>query len=215
MRTRVLPRYPISHHLSTHSHLFPSLSSLELVLLHGESHIQKLLLLSEMDGLQTRGDRRAGAATSIHDVLAVVVLGVVEKSLDTGLGVAPSSGVQGLLLGPDNGLGVGVLVEVVAELLPWEGVELLNTGDGDVVKLVLGAVLMQRGINLARAENDAFNLLRSLDFTRLVSRVGDDPSELGVAGEFFNVRASKGVTEKGLGEEDDKGWVKSVPVISK
>lgn len=158
-----------------------------------------------MRGLQTRGDRRAGAATSIHDVLAVVVLSVVEKGLNTRLSIRPSTSVEGLLLGPDNSLGIRVLVEVVAELLPWEGVELLNAGDGDIVKLVLGAVLMQRRIDLARAENDTLNLLGGLDVTGLVGGVGNDPSELGVTDKLLDVRASKRMTEERLGEEDDKG----------
>lgn len=139
-------------------------------------------------------------------MLAVVVLGLVEQSLETGLGKAPGTSVEGLLLGPDDGLGVGVLVQVLAELLPREGVELLNTGDGHVVELVVGAVLLESGVDLARAENDTLNLLGSLDVSRLVSGVGDDPAELRVTSELLNVGASNGVTEEGLGEEDDKGW---------
>jgi len=119
-----------------------SLLSLELVLLYRESHLHQLLLLSRVRGLQTRRDGGAGATASVHDVFPVMVLGVVKEGLDTRLGVAPRAGIQGLLLGPDDSLGVAVLVEVVTELLPWEGVELLVTGDGDVVNLLLGAVLV-------------------------------------------------------------------------
>src|SRR5262245_4577397 len=97
-----------------------------------------------MRGLQSSGHRRAGATASVHDVLAVVELGLVQESLDTGLGEAPGTSIQRLFLSPDDSLGVGVLVEVLLQLLPREGVELLNTCDGNVVDVVVGTVLLQR-----------------------------------------------------------------------
>jgi hypothetical protein len=73
-------------------------------------------------------------------------------------------------------------------LLPREGVQLLDTSQGHVVNLVLFAILVQAGPNLTSAENDSVNLLRSLDSSSLVLRVGDDPLELSVgASEFLNV----------------------------
>lgn len=134
-----------------------------------------------------------------------MVLRAVEQSLDARLSVAPSTSVERLLLRPDDGLGVRVLVEVLAELLPGEGVELLDTGDGNVVDLVVGAVLVKTGIDLARAEDDAVNLLGSLDLARLVGWVGDDPLELGLANELLNVGAGERMTEESLGEEEDEG----------
>lgn len=159
-----------------------------------------------MHRLQTSGNGSAGVTASIHDVLAVVVLGVVEQSLDTGLSEAPGTGVKRLLLAPDNGLGVGVLVKVLLQLLPREGVQLLNTGKGNVVDLVVGTVLVQSSPDLTRAQNDTLNLLRSLDSASLVLGIGDDPLEAGIGtAEVLNVGASKRVTEEGLGEENDKG----------
>lgn len=178
---------------------------LELVLLNTESHLQQILLLRLVHVFQTSGDRGTGVATRIHDVFSVMVLSLVEKRLDTGLDKTPSTSVEGLFLCPHNGLGVRVHVEVFLELLPWEGVELLDACEGDVVNLVVGAVLVQGGPDLASAENDAVNLLGGLDGAGLVLGVGDDPLEAGIrASEVFNVRAGKGMTQQGLGEEDDE-----------
>lgn len=159
-----------------------------------------------MRRLKTSGHRGAGVTAGVHDVLAVVMLSLVEESLEAGLSETPGTGVQRLLLGPDNGLGVGVLVKVLLELLPWEGVKLLNAGDGDVVDLLLGTVLVQSGVDLTSAENDTINLLVRLDVAGLMRRVGDDPLELRVPGELLNAGTGKRVTEKSLGEEDDESY---------
>lgn len=158
-----------------------------------------------MHVFQTSGDRGTGVATRIHDVLSVMVLGLVEQRLDTGLDKTPGTSIEGLFLCPHNGLGVGVHVEVFLELLPWEWVELLNAGEGDVVNLVVGTVLVQGSPDLARAENYAVNLLGRLDGASLMLGVGDDPLKAGIrASEVFNVRAGKGMTQQGLGEKDDE-----------
>lgn len=139
-------------------------------------------------------------------MLAVMVLSLVEKSLNTRLSKAPSTGVEGLFLSPDNRLGVGVAIEVLLELLPREGVKLLETGDGDVVDLVVGTVLVQGGVDLTRADDDTVDLLTGLDGALLVLRVFDEGAELSVlADEVLNARAGKRVTEQRLGEEDDEG----------
>lgn len=141
-----------------------------------------------MNILQTSCHRGAGVTTSIHDVLAIVVLGLVQQRLDTRLCEAPGSRVERLLLCPDNGLGIGVHVQVLLQLLPREGVQLLNAGEGHVVNLVLGTVLVQAGPHLTCAEDDSVNLLGSLDSTSLVLRVRNDPLESSVgAGEVLNV----------------------------
>ena len=158
-----------------------------------------------MRRLLASSDRSGRSTASVHDVLAVVVLGVVKESLEARLSVRPGAGVEGLLLGPNDGLGVRVLVEVLTELLPREGMELLDTGESDVVDLVVLAVLEESGIDLTGAENDTLNLLRGLDLTSLVSRVLKDPAEVSVVSELLDVGASDGVAEEGLGEEDDEG----------
>lgn len=196
--------YPPALSFTKHPHS-KDLLPLELVLSHGKSALQKILLLLGVRRLETGGHRRAGVAAGVHHVLAVMVLRAVEQSLDARLSVAPGTSVERLLLRPDDGLGVRVLVEVLAELLPGEGVELLDAGDGNVVDLVVGAVLVKTGIDLARAEDDAVNLLGSLDLARLVGWVGDDPLELGLANELLNVGAGERMTEESLGEEEDEG----------
>lgn len=137
-----------------------------------------------------------------------MVLGLVQECLDTGLGEAPSTRVKRLLLRPDDGLGVGVAVEVLLELLPREGVELLETRDGDIVNLVLGAVLVQSGVDLTRAEDDAVDLLAANKGAVLVSRVLNEGAELGVlTGEVLDAGAGERVAEERLGEENDKGYM--------
>lgn len=84
--------------------------ALELVLLYGKSHLQKLLFLFLVDLLQACRHGSARVAASVHDVLAVVVLGLVEQRFYAWLREAPRSGVERLLLRPDNSLCVGVLV---------------------------------------------------------------------------------------------------------
>jgi len=55
-------------------------------------------------------------------MLPVVVFGVIEQSLDSRLGEAPCTGIERFLLAPDNSLGVWIHIEVLFQLLPWEGV---------------------------------------------------------------------------------------------
>jgi len=138
-------------------------------------------------------------------MLAIMILRAVQEGLNAGLGVAPSASIKRLLLGPDDGLGVGIRIQVLAELLPREGMQLLDAGDGDVVEAVVGAVLDEGSIDLAGAEDQAVDLVVRLDGTRLVGRVGDDPAEGGLADELLDVRAGDRVAQEGLGEEEDQG----------
>lgn len=161
-----------------------------------------------MGGLETSGDGSTRVSASVHDVLPVVVLGVVEKSLDSGLGEGPGTGVEGLLLAPDDRLGIRVGVEVVAELGPGEGVELLNTGDGSVGDLVGLTVLEEAGEDLAGTENDTLDLLGLVDLEGGVLGVRgvlNDPLEVALTSEVLDVGAGKRVTKKSLGEEGDEG----------
>jgi len=164
-----------------------------------------------VQSLVTRSDGRARSTSRIHDMLAVVMLGVVEQGLKARLREAPCTGVERLLLAPNNGLGVGVLVKVLLQLLPREGVKLLEAGESNVVNLVVSAVLGQSSPDLTRAEDDAVNLLLGLDGAGLVLGVRDDPAEVRVIGELLNVGASQRVAEQSLGEEDDE-WLAELTV---
>lgn len=181
------------------------LLALELILFHRESHLEEVRLLLGVDVLETSRHGRAGVAASVHDVLAVVVLSLVQQSLDTRLREAPGSGVERLFLAPHDGLSVGVHVEVLLELLPREGVELLDAGEGHVIDLVLRAVLVEGRPDLTAAQNHAVNLLGSLDGASLVLGIRDDPLEAGIlASKLLNVGPSKRVAEESLGEEDNE-----------
>jgi hypothetical protein len=156
-----------------------------------------------VDGLKTGSDGGGTGTTSVQNVAAVVVLGGVEQALNTGLGVRPGTGVEGLLLTPDNVLGVGVAVKVLLQLSPGEGVQLLNTGDGGVADTVGFTVLNEGGVNLTRAENNTFDLLGLVN-GGTVTLLGDDPLEVRITAQGLNVGTGNGVTQQSLGEEDDQ-----------
>lgn len=60
---------------------------LQVILFNRESILKELLLLLEVDGLETGGNGSARSATGVQDMAAVVVLGRVEQGFKTGLGV--------------------------------------------------------------------------------------------------------------------------------
>lgn len=197
---------------SSRSKEMTHLLALQTVLVDGESILQELLLLLQVNGLETSGHGGARGTTSVQDVAAVVVLGRVQHSLNTGLDERPGTGVERLLLAPDDVLSVGVAVQVLLQLVPGEGVQLLHTSDGGVADAIGLAVLDKGGVDLARAHDHTLNLLVRLDSISLVGRVRDDPLEVGVTSEGLQVRAGNGMTQKRLGEEDDKGWLKDEKV---
>ena len=171
----------------------------------GKCIFKEFLLFLDVDGLETASHRRTRGTTSVEDVATVVVLCCVQQRLKTRLSEAPGTSVQRLFLGPNDVLGVGVAVEVLLQLSPGEGVQLLNTGDGGVADALGLTVLSEGSVDLTRAQNDALNLLGLLNGGS-VSVVRDDPLEVGVIGEGLDVRASNRVTEQSLGEEDDKSY---------
>jgi hypothetical protein len=139
--------------------------------------------------LQSSSDGGTWVTTSIHDVLTVMVFGVVEKGLDSRLGKRPSTSVKRFLLTPDDGVGILVFVKVFFQLLPWERVELFDTSDGNVFDALLGTVFVKLGVDLSGTENDSVDLLWLLDGCT-VRWVADDPLELRVTCKVFNWRTS-------------------------
>ena len=198
--------HPLPHLLYTSLSTTP-LRTLQLILLNSERHLQQILLLLHMRSFQARRHTSTRRSPSIHDVLPVVMFRVIQQRLNPRLHETPRSCIQRLFLCPHNRLGIGVHVEVVLEILPGEGVELLDTCDGSRGDFVGGAVFVDSGVGLAGTDDDALDLFGRVDgvcFGALcdlwgfVGRVGDDPSEVGVAGEVFNVGASKRVTKERL-----------------
>ena len=179
---------------------------LQLVLLDVKRHLQQVVLLLQMRPLQTRRHTRARIAPGVHDVLAVVEFGVVQQGLDPRLGEAPGTRVQRLLLRPHHRLGVAVHVQVLLELGPGKGIQLLDAGDGRVLELfwVGGAVLVQGCVDLAGAEDHALDLVGRADGAIVVGGVGDYPLEVRLPSEFIEVGAGKGVAEKRFAEEEDE-----------
>lgn len=187
------------------------LLALKLLLANTESILQQLRLLLNVVLLSTSRNRRRRVTSRIHDMLAVVVLSLVEHSLNTWLRESPSTSIEWLLLCPDNSLGVWIGVEVVLDLLPWEWVKLLDTSDGGVGDVVVGAVLEESGVDLSGTEDDALDLLLLLDGLAVLG-ILNYPAEVGVTSELLDGRAGNGVTEKSLREKDDECYIVLVMV---
>lgn len=126
-----------------------SLLSLQLLLSDTESHLQHIQLLFQMRPFQSRSHTGTGIPSSIHDMLSIMMLGVIQQRLDSRLRETPCASIQRLFLSPYDGLSVRVHIEILLELLPWEGVELFNTGDGDGVEVVLFAMFVKGDVSLA------------------------------------------------------------------
>jgi hypothetical protein len=171
--------------------------------MNGKGILEELLLFLKMDTLETGGHGSTRRTTSVENVATVVVLSLVEQSLNTRLGVAPGTRIQRLLLAPHNVAGIGVTVEVLLKLSPREGMKLLDTSDGSVADTICLTVLHQRSVNLSGAQNDTLDLLRLIN-RGAMGRVRDDPLEVGFASEVLNVGAGNRMTEKRLREEDYK-----------
>ena len=68
---------------------------------------------------------------------------------------------------------------------------------------MLGAVLVEGGVDLARAEDDAVDLVRGKDGRVFVGGVGDDPLEVRLTSEVFDGGTRERVAEEGFREEED------------
>ena len=102
---------------------------------------------------------------------------LLEQRLDSGLRETPCTSVERFLLTPDNGLGVGIHIQVFFQQLPWEGVQLFYTSDGGIFQAIVCTMLVERSIDLTTAEDDTVNLCRLVDGLAVL-RVWDDPLEL-------------------------------------
>lgn len=162
-----------------------NLFAFQLVLGNSESCFQQLGFLLCMTGLKTSGHTSAWISTCIHDMLSIVVLGVVQQCLDSRLSETPSTGIERFFLSPNDGLGVRVHIKIFLKLLPWEGVELFDTSECCVFDVIIGTVFAQSRINLSSAEDNTLNVLRLVDRFAMFG-IRNDPAELRVTGEFFN-----------------------------
>lgn len=132
-----------------------------------------------------------------------MVFGVVQEGFNARLSKAPCSGIQWLLLTPNDRLCVGIHVEILLEQLPGEGVELLDASDGCVLVTLVGTMFVKSGVDLTSAENDAIDFIWFGDGVAML-RVGDNPLELRFASELLNTRSGNGVTEQRLREENNE-----------
>lgn len=132
-------------------------------------------------------------------MLSVMILGLIEQGLNSGLREAPATRIQRLLLAPDDRFSIGVHVEVFLELCPRERIQLFNASNGGVLKVVDVArtMLVQGSVDLASAQNDPFDFLRRQDGIAMFW-IRDDPLEVRVSSEVLNRGSCKWVTEQGL-----------------
>lgn len=154
-----------------------TLLALQLILLHVKRLLQQLLLLLNMTTLQPSRDTGTRISSCIHDMLAIMELGVIQQRLDTRLREAPRAGIQGLFLTPDDCLGVLVGVEVVAQLRPGERVELFDASDGRVLDFVGFDVFAEGGVDLTRAEDHTIDVGGFVDGLAVFG-IRDDPFEV-------------------------------------
>lgn len=84
-----------------------------------------------------------------------------------------------LFLCPDDVLRVGILFQVGFDFTPREGVQFLDARDGCIAEAVGGSVLDQRGVYLARTEDDTRDLVLAVYSAGFVFWVGKNRLEGG------------------------------------
>lgn len=107
-----------------------------------------------MASLETSSNASARIPSCILNIFARVMLCIADDGIQSWLYKAPATGVKRLLLGPDDFVQIGVFVQLITELRPREGVQLLNANDSDIINLVSFAVFDKRGVYLTRANQE-------------------------------------------------------------
>lgn len=75
-----------------------------------------------MASLEASSNAGTRIPSCILNIFSRVVLGIADYGIQSRLYKAPATSIKRLLLGPDDFLHVGILVQLVAELRPREGV---------------------------------------------------------------------------------------------
>src|SRR5271166_195428 len=142
----------------------------------GEAVVEEGLELGEVFRREARGGRRRRRAPSVARALRKTAdLG--KHPFEIGLDEEPGAHVLGLLLAPDD-LGFLEARQFLDQRLQGERIELLDAQKVDVVDAALLSLLIKVIVDLARAEDDAADLvvLGELDFLAPV-RLGLIPQE--------------------------------------
>jgi len=127
--------------------------------------------------------------------------------------IRPRAHVLRLLLAPDQAGVAAVGVGDFGEAVAMQRVELLDADDRGIGDLVLLAVVEEVVVDLARAEDDAVDFV-GFDNRFAVFRVGNDPLEVRLFCEVFDIGAGNWVSEQGFREEDNESWIKSQLKVS-
>lgn len=104
-------------------------------------------------GLSVTSRRRSTDLTTSIANFSVLHTEVLQCVAQAGLNEGPGTLVLVLLLAPSN-LSVRILLELIDKREEWEGRQLLESQDSDVVLAELLALLNQVVVDLARAEDD-------------------------------------------------------------
>mmetsp|Transcript_33147 Transcript_33147/g.28042 ORF Transcript_33147/g.28042 Transcript_33147/m.28042 type:complete len:365 (+) Transcript_33147:972-2066(+) len=167
-----------------------------------EGRRHELLDLRRMDSAIAR--RRRGSRVPPH-VADALLVDRQEGGGESGLNKGPGTHVLRLLLHPHH-LGLGVFGGELLHQLERERRNLLERHDGNVVHLLILTPFHQLVVHLARAEEDALDLVGVLDDLRL--SLVDERLEKVARREVRNVRDHLRVAEEGLGRKDDERLAK-------
>lgn len=116
-----------------------------------------------------------------------MLLSCVEDSLEPGPRKRPWTIIKRLFLAPDDIRRVGILLQVFADFLPREWMELLDACNGCISNTMRLAVFCQCKVYLASAVDHSFNAT-SVEYRVLEAWIRDDRMEFGFPDEVLHVR---------------------------
>lgn len=131
------------------------------------------------------------------------MLRIADDCIQSWLYKAPATSVKRLLLSPDDFFHIWIFVQLVAELRPREGVQLLDANNNNIIDLVGFAVFDERSVNLTRT-NQETGTFRWIFNRGSVLGLRNQPLEARV-GEVGKLRASQRVAEQGLAKKYNQG----------
>ena len=157
------------------------------MLLGSESVNQQLRLLGIMHCLRSSGDTGTRVPPYISDPFPSMTCRFVHDRLDPRLNVLPGSTIQRLFLTPNDGLGIGIPVQILLDLRPREWVELFQASNCSIPDAVVLPVFVESSVYLARTENDSLDILRRGDGVVGMLGIWNDVLELRVTCELLDL----------------------------
>lgn len=153
-----------------------------------------------MQLLSTGSNRCRRLSASVSNVGMLVVLGSLEGGVHSRLDVDPGTSVKRLLLSPADILKVGVRVQKLSDLLPREGVQLLDSDDSSLLVSKILSSLEESSPDLAGTEENSLDALLVVDGLAMLV-VLNDPLEVRLTNKLREVGLGHGVSQQVLREE--------------